>query len=164
MIEVYTDGSAYPNPMGHGGWAFVAYHRGLEMRRYGYEGQTTNNRMELLAILRAMQAVPASLLHTSDLFIYSDSAYCVSAINQWVKAWKRDGWKTSNGSDVSNRDLFEGIVRLLERHRKHRCIEIVKVKGHAGIRGNEIADVLAGEARKHRQTNWIEEDNKHQAR
>lgn len=147
-IRVYTDGSCYPNPNGHGGWAFRAESDKGFAERWGYQVDTTNNVMEIRAIVRALQFIPAHEKATRPLFLFVDSSYAINALTIWHHGWSRQDWRTSNGNQVRNkRDIVAG-VELIKHHRKFRHLEFVKIKGHTGIEGNERVDDLAGMARK----------------
>ena len=157
-ITIFVDGSCHPNPNGRGGWAFHVRFREGTATRYGFAGGATNNQMEIMAIVRALEFVPASPNHTRPLIIASDSAYAISALTEWHVRWAADGWKTSNGSPVKNRKLVKRGVRLIEHHRSFREVHFVKVKGHSGIHRNERVDALANHARKTGQHKWSAED------
>lgn len=144
MIEIYTDGSCWPNPSANGGWSFVVYENGREIHTGSgkAEGHTTNNRMEITGVLRALM-----WLGDRPARLYSDSRYVVDGINLWCPAWLRNNWQrrdkaTKQLKPVMNADLWE--VMLIARQRQH---SISWVKGHAGIEGNERADKLAETAR-----------------
>ena len=127
-IVVATDGSCLTNP-GPGGWCWYA-----DDSRWaaGGEAHTTNNRMELLAVLEALLALPAE----RALVIRADSSYTIDACTKWIHGWKRRGWKTAQGSPVKNREVIEAIDRALEG----RAVTFEWVKGHAGHLMNEAAD------------------------
>lgn len=131
---VYTDGACKGNP-GRGGWGW--YVPALDKRDSGGSPNTTNNRMELTAVLEAMKSL------SDELEIYSDSKYIVDCFNKnWWKKWLANGWKTANKDPVKNQDLWEPIIELFE----NRSIKFVWVKGHSDDPGNEEADRLAVEA------------------
>lgn len=134
---IYTDGACRGNP-GPGGWgAIVAIDGGLtEMQ--GAERQTTNNRMELLAAIEALDATPEG----STVVLYTDSNYVKGGITEWMRNWKRNGWKTAAKKPVKNQDLWERLDDSAARH----TIDWRWVKGHSGDPGNERADALANEA------------------
>lgn len=136
--EVYTDGSAIPNP-GPGGWAAVLVVDGNVVDSVaGGEPETTNNRMELTAIIRALDLLPATVPAT----IRSDSNLAVRTINEWAASWQRRGWKRKTGP-VENLDL---VQPLYERFQQRPEVRLVWIKAHAGHRFNEIADQLANAA------------------
>lgn len=139
-IAIYTDGSCEPNP-GPGGWAFVAYEGGAgAAQRSGAAASTTNNRMELQAVLEALL-----WLAGRPATIYSDSQYAVNGIVSWSPAWKRRGWKRRHKRElveIANMDLWQAIDAARVPGQR-----FVWVRGHAGNRGNEAADLLAGQAR-----------------
>lgn len=151
-IRVFTDGACSGNP-GPGGWA-VVWNTDTDSEQYaGGEQVTTNNRMELLAMAKALELIAKTghKLNTYDIF--SDSAYVVNGINKgWIANWKRARWKTKTKEDVKNRDLWEQIDKCLgEIKLKKITVDIHKVKGHAGNCFNELADQLARAESKKRQ-------------
>lgn len=133
-VEIYADGACKGNP-GPGGWGVLLRYRGHEKTLYGGEPQTTNNRMELTAVIEALRA----LKRASRVAIHTDSQYVQKGVTQWLPTWKRRGWKTSAGVPVKNQDLWQALDALLSRHE----IEWHWVRGHAGDAGNEAADRLA---------------------
>lgn len=133
--EIYTDGACSPNP-GKGGWAFVVYDQGKEMHsEKGNSGHTTNNRMELMAIKKALEW--ADRTNNTCTTIYTDSMLCVNSLTKWYKKWQQKNWVTSGKEEVKNKDILIECIPLLRNHK------IKWVKGHAGIQGNERADSLA---------------------
>ena len=133
-IEIYADGACKGNP-GPGGWgAWLAYN-GHEKEIFGGELLTTNNRMELMAVIRALEA----LKRPSQVKIYTDSVYVQKGISEWIHSWKKRDWRTSDKKPVKNAELWRELDSLAQRHK----IEWIWVKGHAGNIGNERADVLA---------------------
>lgn len=134
VVEIYTDGACKGNP-GVGGWgALLAW--GTHRRElFGGEPMTTNNRMELIAVIRALEA----LKRPSRVRLHTDSAYVQQGITRWIHDWKRRGWKTADRKPVKNEDLWRRLAELAERHE----IDWVWVRGHAGDPGNEAADRLA---------------------
>ena len=145
MINVYTDGACSGNP-GPGGWAIAICMKDKIHTLSGGIEDTTNNRMELAAIINALNEI-SILRHRYKLsekfVIHSDSAYCISAINNnWIESWKANGWKLkSSGEPVKNIDLWSAFYPMYEKLKD--SIEFVKVKGHKGIEGNELVDKLA---------------------
>ena len=138
LVEVHTDGACSGNP-GPGGWAAILRYGDHEREISGGEPHTTNQRMELLAAIRALQA----LRKPARVKLHSDSAYLVNCFRQrWYENWARNGWLTKQKTPVTNRDLWEELVRLSRIH----DVEWVKVAGHAGDPLNERADELAREA------------------
>ena len=140
-VKIYTDGAARGNPDGPGGYGAVLTYMDREGRIYkkeisaGYR-KTTNNRMELMAVIRSLQ----ELNRPCRVELYSDSKYVVDAFNQnWIAGWIKKGWKTADGSPVKNADLWKKLYEAAKPH----DIEWVWVKGHDGIEGNERADFLA---------------------
>lgn len=143
-VTLYTDGACSGNP-GVGGWGAVLMFKGHEKRISGAEAQTTNNRMEIYAVISGLEC----LKEPCEVTVYSDSAYTVNAFaNGWIYAWERDGWKKADNKQVLNVDLWQ---RLLELTRKHK-VSFVKVKGHADNEYNNICDKLATDAIKNFQS------------
>ena len=144
VVDVYTDGACLGNP-GPGGWGVLALYK--DGRREEYSGNmpdTTNNRMELQAVIEALRMNKAGSIR-----LYTDSQYVKNGITLWIKTWKRNGWRTSQKTPVKNQDLWQEISDLVEAGEKRdaggsvRIIEWVWVKGHSGNAGNEGADALA---------------------
>jgi ribonuclease HI len=133
-IVIYTDGACKGNP-GPGGWGALLQHDGRERELYGGEAQTTNNRMELTAVIRALE----SLKRACAVDVYTDSQYVRNGILSWIHNWKQNGWKTSDRKPVKNADLWQELERAAARHQ----IKWHWVKGHADNPGNVRADLLA---------------------
>lgn len=136
MIEIYTDGACSGNP-GPGGWGVYIQKDGQEERLSGGEAETTNNRMELMAAIKALQYFPSGTAIT----LYTDSTYVKNGVTEWIEGWRQNGWKTAAKKPVKNRDLWEPLDRLSQE----REVIWKWVKGHAGHDGNEEADRLARE-------------------
>lgn len=135
---IYTDGACSGNP-GAGGWAAILMHGNHIKRISGAEEETTNNRMELLAVINAL----ALLKCRSDIILYSDSAYVVNAFNQkWIDTWINNGWRTSRRKPVQNRDLWMQLLSLTQKHK----VKFIKVKGHSDNKYNNECDELARKA------------------
>ena len=137
-VEIFTDGacSGYPGP---GGWGALLRCRGVEKELSGGEKETTNNRMELTAVISALAALKTSC----DISLYTDSKYVMDGITRWLPNWKKNGWKTSNKkSPVKNVDLWQRLDELAGGHE----IRWIWVKGHAGHAENERVDELARNA------------------
>jgi ribonuclease HI len=133
-IEVYADGACKGNP-GPGGWGVLLREAGRERELHGGEAATTNNRMELTAVIRALEALPTG----SRVRLYTDSQYVQKGMTEWIAGWKRRGWRTADNKPVKNVDLWQ---QLEEEARRHR-VDWHWVKGHAGHPENERADALA---------------------
>ncbi len=133
-VEVYADGACRGNP-GPGGWGVLLRAGGRERELHGGEPATTNNRMELTAVIRALEALEAR----SRVRLYTDSQYVQKGITEWIHDWKRRGWRTADKKPVKNQDLW---ARLDELARAHE-VEWHWVRGHAGHPENERADALA---------------------
>jgi ribonuclease HI len=133
-VVIYTDGACSGNP-GPGGWGVVMRWQGKEKELYGFEPVTTNNRMELMAAIQALEA----LQRPTTVSLHTDSKYLLDGITKWIQGWQRNGWKTAAKKPVKNDDLWR---RLTEAMRPHD-VSWVWVKGHAGDPGNERADALA---------------------
>lgn len=136
-VEMFTDGSCLGNP-GPGGWGVVLRWNGTEKELSGSEADTTNNRMELLAAIRGLEA----LTRPVTVNLYTDSQYVKNGISSWIHNWKRNGWKTSAKKPVKNEDLWRLLDDQIQRH----AVTFHWVKGHAGHPENERADDLAREA------------------
>jgi ribonuclease HI len=133
-VEIHTDGACLGNP-GPGGWAALLRYREKERELSGGEAATTNNRMELMGAIRALEALSEPCLVT----LHTDSQYVRQGITEWMKNWVRRGWKTAAGEPVKNRDLWERLHAATQRH----TIDWRWVKGHSGNPDNERVDVLA---------------------
>lgn len=133
-VIVYTDGACKGNP-GPGGWGALLRSGANEKELFGGEPQTTNNRMELTAVIEAL----ASLKRTCDVTLHTDSEYVRKGITEWIHAWKQRGWKTADRKPVKNADLWARLDALRSLHH----VDWRWVKGHAGDPGNERADALA---------------------
>ena len=134
-IEIYTDGACSGNP-GAGGWGAILIYNGKEKEISGYEPLTTNNRMEISAVIQALKL----LKENCEITIYSDSAYVCNAFNQgWIKNWQQNNWKTSSKKEVLNKDLWQEFLTLLNNHK----YKFIKVKGHADNKYNNRCDKLA---------------------
>ena len=134
IVDVYTDGACKGNP-GRGGWGALLRFRGQEKELYGGEALTTNNRMELLAVIKALEA----LSRPCKARVHTDSQYVQKGISEWIHNWKRRGWRTADKKPVKNVDLWQQLDALAGQHQ----VEWVWVKGHAGHEENERADQLA---------------------
>ncbi len=133
-VEIFTDGACRGNP-GPGGWGVLLRFKGKEKSLFGGEAETTNNRMELTAAIKGLQA----LTRASNITLTTDSKYVLQGITEWLVNWKKRGWKTANKKPVKNVDLW----KMLDAEIKAHTIEWKWVKGHSGHRENEIADQLA---------------------
>lgn len=137
QVVAYTDGACSGNP-GPGGWGAVLEWNGRERELSGGERETTNNRMELMAAIRALEA----LKRPCPVKLVTDSEYVMKGITEWMDAWKARGWRTAGKKAVKNRELWERLDRQIQRHE----VTWQWVRGHAGHDGNERADRLAREA------------------
>ena len=134
-VDIYTDGSCRFNP-GPGGWGAILLYKGRELALSGGDASTTNNRMELLSVISALER----LKEPCEITLTSDSKYVLDGLSKgWAKSWRSKGWKRSDGSPALNPDLWERLLDLCERH----TIEYVWVKGHAGHPYNERCDSMA---------------------
>jgi ribonuclease HI len=133
-IHIYTDGACKGNP-GPGGWGAVLEYGGKEREMFGGEAQTTNNRMELTAVIEAL----AALKRPCRVILHTDSQYVQKGITEWINGWKARGWRTAAKEPVKNSDLWKKLDEVVRTH----DIDWVWVKGHAGDVGNERADALA---------------------
>lgn len=134
VVNVYADGACKGNP-GVGGWGVLLSYGDTTRELYGGEAHTTNNRMELTAVIRALEA----LSRQCRVKLYTDSKYVQQGISVWIHDWKKRGWKTADRKPVKNVDLWQQLDELAQQHE----IEWIWVKGHAGHEGNERADELA---------------------
>ena len=133
-VELYTDGACSGNP-GPGGWGALLLYGDHRRELSGGEASTTNNRMELQAVIEGVRV----LKRTVPLTIYTDSTYVMKGITEWISGWKRNGWKTAAKKPVKNEDLWRELDSVLAGH----DVQWQWVKGHAGNPGNERADELA---------------------
>ncbi len=136
IIEIYADGACKGNP-GPGGWGAWLQHNSSEKSICGGEHNTTNNRMEMTAVIRALEA----LNRVSKVRIYTDSVYVQKGMTEWLAGWKARNWRTADKKPVKNDDLWKMLDTLASGHE----IEWIWVKGHAGNAGNERADALANQ-------------------
>ncbi len=139
-IDLYTDGACSGNP-GAGGYGAILIYRGVEREVSGGEPSTTNNRMEIFAVIAGLRC----LKERCKVNIYSDSAYTVNAFNQhWLENWRKSGWKKADGKPVLNVDLWQQLLELTQQHE----VRFIKVKGHADNEYNNRCDALARAAIK----------------
>lgn len=137
-VIIYTDGACSGNP-GPGGWAAILIYGENKKEIYGGNKNTTNNIMELTAIIEGLKALKTEC----EVEIYSDSSYCINAFNQnWIYGWIKKGWKTSNGEAVKNQDLWKELYSLTKKHK----VTFHKVKGHSNVELNNRCDELARNA------------------
>ncbi len=134
MIEIFTGGACSGNP-GPGAWGAILRKGATEKELFGGEALTTNNRMEMMAVIEALRALKGPV----QARVHTDSQYVQKGISEWIHGWKRRGWKTAGKEPVKNEDLWRELDRLAAQHK----IEWIWVKGHAGHPENERADVLA---------------------
>lgn len=136
-VTIHTDGACSGNP-GPGGWGAILEYNGHEKELSGAEAETTNNRMELMAAIAALEA----LKRPSKVRLVTDSVYVRDGVTKWIHGWKKNGWKTAAKKPVKNEDLWRRLDAVASKHR----VEWEWVKGHAGHPENERADQLAREA------------------
>ncbi|MFZ3323562.1 MAG: ribonuclease HI [Usitatibacter sp.] len=134
VIHIFTDGACKGNP-GRGGWGALLRYNGEERELFGGEALTTNNRMELTAVIEAL----AALKRRSHVVVHTDSQYVQKGITEWIVGWKARGWRTASKEPVKNVDLWKRLDEIAGGH----DIDWIWVKGHAGHEGNERADALA---------------------
>lgn len=134
LVEIYTDGACKGNP-GPGGWGVLLRYGSHEKELFGGEAQTTNNRMELMAVIAGLEA----LQQLSEVIVYTDSQYVQKGMSEWIHNWKKKNWQTSAKTPVKNVDLWKRLDALANRYK----VKWQWVKGHAGHPENERADVLA---------------------
>lgn len=149
-VTIYTDGACAGNP-GIGGWAAVLIYNGVKKEISGYDKSTTNNRMELFAVIQALRC----LNQQCEVDICTDSQYIADAFNKkWLDDWQSSGWKTASKKEVKNIDLWKALLYEVNKHHAH----FVKVKGHADVELNERCDELArGEVDRYKKL--IEQNN-----
>ena len=142
-VTIYTDGACSGNP-GPGGWGAILEFKGIEKEISGFEANTTKNRMELTAAVKALSLLKEDCI----VKLYSDSAYLVNGFQQkWILGWQKNGWKNSKKEPVLNSDLWKELVALDKRHR----ITWIKVKGHSdNVKNNRCDELATGEIKKHR--------------
>lgn len=139
-VDLYTDGACSGNP-GAGGYCAILIYKGVEKTISGRETLTTNNRMELMAVIRGLEA----LKEPCEVNVYSDSQYVVDAFNLgWIDVWKNNGWRNSAKKDVKNVDLWNDLINLNKKH----AVTFIKVKGHADNEYNNRCDKIAVEEYK----------------
>ncbi len=136
VVDIFTDGACRGNP-GPGGWGVILRLGGHEKTLHGGEADTTNNRMELLAVIRALEALKRPV----QARVHSDSQYVLKGMREWLPNWKAKGWRTASKAPVKNADLWQTLDQLAAQHQ----IEWIWVKGHAGHPENERADALANQ-------------------
>lgn len=137
-VQIYTDGACSGNP-GPGGWGAILIYKGVEKEISGFEKDTTNNRMELTAVIKALEG----LKFFCKVTIYTDSAYVCKAFTEgWIKGWMAKGWVTSKKTPVENKDLWLKLIELVDKHE----VKWVKVKGHSDNEKNNRCDLLARQA------------------
>ncbi len=136
-VEIFTDGACRGNP-GPGGWGALLRYNGVERELYGYQPLTTNNQMELMAAIQALE----TLKRQCDVVLTTDSQYVRQGITEWLAGWKRKGWKTAAGKPVKNQELWQRLDVAAAQHK----IDWRWVKGHSGHAENERVDQLANQA------------------
>jgi ribonuclease HI len=141
VITIYTDGACEPNP-GTGGWASIIVNGETEETLVGSATQTTNNRMEILAALSALEVIRPSF--SDRVVVVTDSKYLANGASSWLAGWKQRGWRTKQKAEVLNRDLWERLDAVLQRHAKQSVkVEWQWQRGHVGHLYNERCDALA---------------------
>lgn len=140
MWELYTDGACQPNP-GFGGWCFILKNDNKKITQYGWQHNTTNNRMELSAFIFGLRYFIENIKE-SAITLCSDSIYVINGANLWIEKWKQNDWKKQNGDEILNNDLWKEIDCLVSVVN----ISYVKIKGHSGNLINDEADFLANTA------------------
>ncbi len=136
-IIIYTDGACSGNP-GKGGWGAILLYKHHKKEISGFEQETTNNRMELQAVIEALKLVKKSV----PIIVYTDSKYVQNGISQWIHSWKKNGWRGANKKPIKNVDLWQALDEQAVNHK----VDWKWVKGHNGDKYNEIADELARKA------------------
>ena len=136
-VEIYTDGACSGNP-GPGGWGSVLMYNGHRRELSGGEAQTTNNRMELMAVIQALE----TLKRPCEVVLHTDSTYVMKGMTEWLENWKRRNWRTADRKPVKNVELWQRLEQAIGRH----AVQWRWVRGHSGVAGNERADELARRA------------------
>jgi ribonuclease HI len=136
-VDIYTDGACSGNP-GPGGWGSVLLYNGHRRELSGGERATTNNRMELMAVIQALE----TLKRPCDVVLYTDSVYVMKGMTEWLAQWKRRNWRTADRKPVKNVELWQRLEQAIQRHR----VDWRWVRGHSGVPENERADELARRA------------------
>ena len=137
VVEIFTDGACRGNP-GPGGWGALLRYNGTERELYGYQAETTNNQMELMAAIQGLEA----LSRPCEVILTTDSQYVRQGITKWIAGWKRKNWKTAAGKPVKNQDLWQRLDHAAAPHQ----VDWRWVKGHSGHDENERVDQLANKA------------------
>ena len=137
QVTLFSDGACRGNP-GVGGWGVLLAYKDVEKELWGAESHTTNNRMELMAVIRGLEALKADC----EVMVTTDSQYVRRGITEWIKTWRHDNWRTANKRPVKNQDLWKHLDEVCRNHK----IAWHWVKGHSGVTGNERADQLANQA------------------
>jgi ribonuclease HI len=143
-LIMYTDGACSGNP-GPGGWGSLIFYENLIYEIGGFESVTTNNRMEILSVLKVLEWAQSRSWTPHTIEIYSDSKYLIQSATLWYKGWMRRGWVTSSGEPVKNRDLFESLIKTIDFFKKENKSKVqwTYVPGHKGFAGNERVDAIA---------------------
>ena len=136
QVQVYTDGSCHGNP-GPGGWGAILRWEGRERELSGGAAETTNNQMELMAVIESLKA----LREACEVEVFTDSKYVMDGMKSWIHGWKKRGWKTASKQPVKNIEYWQSLDREVARHQ----VSWTWVKGHSGHPENERADLLANE-------------------
>jgi len=149
-VEIYTDGACSGNP-GPGGWGVVMLYQGHEKQISGFQDNTTNNQMELLAVIKGLQ----ELKEPCNVLLYSDSAYVVNAfLKNWIEEWSKNAWRTMGKKEVKNVDFWQELFILSKKHN----ITWIKVKGHSDNKYNNVCDKLAREEVEKKQKEGVKND------
>ncbi len=143
-VEIFTDGSSLGNP-GPGGWCALLRYNGIEKTIKGSKRFTTNNEMELKAVLEALKLLKEPV----EVVIYTDSKYVANGINEWIENWAKKNWKNSKGKEVEHKEMWQEIYKLMKVHR----VKAVWIKGHANHRENELCDKIAKQEANNIKTN-----------
>ena len=150
-IEIYTDGSSLGNP-GPGGWGSVFVEKDKIIKEFGgCEKNTTNNRMELMAVISALKYLEKEK-YIGGVVIHADSAYVLGGVTSWIVNWEKNGWRTSNKKSVLNQDLWQELIALIRSSKA--TLSWQKVKGHSGHIYNDKADEIATNCAEHQKTRF----------
>jgi ribonuclease HI len=141
-VTIFTDGSSRGNP-GPGGWAVIVHYDGKVQELGNSERLTTNNKMELTAALKALNFLESKKVAVQKIKIHTDSSYLIQGITKWVKGWIRNDWMTATKEPVSNQDIWQDLIAVVEKLEEQADLNWVHIQGHAGIPGNERCDEIA---------------------
>ncbi len=138
-VKIYTDGSSLGNP-GAGGWCTLLIYNNHQKLLKGGKKYTTNNEMELKAVLEGLKALKQPV----EVYIYTDSKYVANGMNEWIYNWAKNNWKNSKKKDIEHKQIWQQIYNLMKKHK----VKVIWIKGHSGHKENELCDKIAKEEAK----------------